>query len=574
MADEAEGAVREFGPSVATPSAIRRPTIAANNFDIKPAMITMLQNSSVFCGLPNEDPNIHLAIFLEICDTSKFNGVPDDAIRLRLFPFSLKDKVKLWLLSQRQDSIRTWDDLSKKFLAKFFPPAKTAKFRRDIMSFAQYEKEPLYEAWERFKDLLRKCPHHELPTWIQVQTFYNGLSQTSRTLVDAAAGEALMAKTATEAFELLETMPSNNYQWPSPHPSSECTTRNPFASVEQVNQVVEFNRQRNDPYSNMYNPGWQNHPNFSWSNTQNVQRSPPGFLVQEKKINLEDALTQLTMSTTQFMTETKIQFQNQSVSIRNLEMQVGQLANVLSGRNQGVLPSQPVINLKNQEQVMAITIREKKQPYVPPIPFPLRLKKNKIDKQSSNFLETFKKVQINIPFASALEQMPSSEKFMKDILSKKRKFGDHEKIQLTEECSSINLLPLYVAKKIGISEIKPTTVSLQMADKSITYLDGIIEDVLVKVDTLIFPTDFLVLDMEEDPETQLILSRPFLITGRTLIDVEEGLLTVRVVNEKATFKVFEPITFHGKAKENETLSHPSPKLTNQGFPDLPCTCMN
>ncbi|BFG24791.1 hypothetical protein CerSpe_110650 [Prunus speciosa] len=91
-------------------------------------MITMLQNSSVFCGLPNEDPNIHLAIFLEICDTSKFNGVSDDAIRLRLFPFSLKDKAKLWLLSQPQDSIRTWDDLSKKFLAKFFPRAKTAKF--------------------------------------------------------------------------------------------------------------------------------------------------------------------------------------------------------------------------------------------------------------------------------------------------------------------------------------------------------------------------------------------------------------------------------------------------------------
>ncbi|XP_021819492.1 uncharacterized protein LOC110761338 isoform X2 [Prunus avium] len=95
-----------------------------------------------------------------------------------------------------------------------------------------------------------------------------------------------------------------------------------------------------------------------------------------------------------------------------------------------------------------------------------------------------------------------------------------------------------------------------MADRSIAYPGGIIEDVLVKVDTLIFPTDFLVLDMEEDSDTQLILGRPFLITGRTLIDVEEGLITVRVGNEKATFKVFEPITFHGKAEEKETPSHP------------------
>ncbi|CAB4278593.1 unnamed protein product [Prunus armeniaca] len=157
MAEEAKRAVREFGPPVATPLAIQRPAIPANNFEIKPAMITMLQNSSVFCGPPNEDPNIHLAIFLEICDTSKFNGVADDAIRLRLFPFSLKDKAKLWLLSQPHDSIRTWDDLFKKFLAKFFPLAKTAKFRQDILSFTQYDKEPLYGAWERFKDLFAQA---------------------------------------------------------------------------------------------------------------------------------------------------------------------------------------------------------------------------------------------------------------------------------------------------------------------------------------------------------------------------------------------------------------------------------
>ncbi|XP_021831329.1 uncharacterized protein LOC110771347 [Prunus avium] len=341
------------------------------------------------------------------------------------------------------------------------------------MSFAQYDKEPLYEAWERFKDLLRKCPHHELPTWIQVQTFYNGLSQTSRTLVDAAAGGALMAKTATEAFELLETMASNNYQWPSPHPSSDCTTGNPFTSVEQVNQ-----------------------------------RPPPGFPAQEKKINLEDALTQLTMSTTKFMTETKTQFQNQSASIRNLEVQVGQLANVLSGRNQGVWQSQPEINPKNQEQVMAITLREGKQvntavilekeklekeeeaeksqeeenyaampspspplkPYVPPIPFPQRLKKNKIDGQSSDFLEMFKKVQINIPFAAALEQMPSYATFMKDILSKKRKFGDHEKIQLTEECSAILQRKLPPKKKDRGSFKIPCTIGNNFFEKALCDL--------------------------------------------------------------------------------------------------------
>ena len=87
--------------------------------------------------------------------------------------------------------ITTWEELAQKFLAKYFPPAKTAKLRNDITTFIQFEGESLYEAWERYKDLLRRCPHHDLPTWLQVQTFYNGLGATNRSMVDAAVGGAL-----------------------------------------------------------------------------------------------------------------------------------------------------------------------------------------------------------------------------------------------------------------------------------------------------------------------------------------------------------------------------------------------
>ena len=78
-------------------SSITRPAVAANNFEIKPAVIQMIQHSVQFGGLPNEDPNAHIASFLEICDTFKANGVSDDAIWLRLFPFSLRDGAKDWL---------------------------------------------------------------------------------------------------------------------------------------------------------------------------------------------------------------------------------------------------------------------------------------------------------------------------------------------------------------------------------------------------------------------------------------------------------------------------------------------
>ncbi|XP_022856796.1 uncharacterized protein LOC111377882 [Olea europaea var. sylvestris] len=98
--------------------------------------------------------------------------------------------------------------------------------------------------------------------------------------------------------------------------------------------------------------------------------------------------------------------------------------------------------------------------------------------------------------------------------------------------ASINLMPLSVFKKLGLGEVEPTTVTLQIADRSLTYLRGIIEDVLVKVGKFIFPADFVVLDIEEDQEILLILGRPFLATRRTLINVQGGHLTLRVNQEE------------------------------------------
>ncbi|KAK5836214.1 hypothetical protein PVK06_011975 [Gossypium arboreum] len=163
-----------------TESSIVRPAIAVNNFELKPNTIQMIQQFVQFDGLQDKDPNTHLANFLEFCNTFKINGVSDNPIRLRLFPFSLRNKAKQWLNSLPRGSITTWEQITEKFLIKYFPPAKTAKLRNDISSFVQMDLETLCDTWERYKDLLRRCPHHGLPLWLQVQTFYNGVNPSTR----------------------------------------------------------------------------------------------------------------------------------------------------------------------------------------------------------------------------------------------------------------------------------------------------------------------------------------------------------------------------------------------------------
>ncbi|WP_337456402.1 retropepsin-like aspartic protease, partial [Escherichia coli] len=100
-------------------------------------------------------------------------------------------------------------------------------------------------------------------------------------------------------------------------------------------------------------------------------------------------------------------------------------------------------------------------------------------------------------------------------------------------------MPLSIFNRLEIGEIKPTTIALQMADTSVTYPKGIVEDVLVKVRDFIFPADFVVLDMPEDGNTPLILGRPFLATGRALIDVQDGDLTFRVNDEEMKISIYD-----------------------------------
>jgi len=210
-----------------------------------------------------------------------------------------------------------------------------------------------------------------------------------------------------------------------------------------------------------------------------------------------------------------------------------------------------------------------------------RLVKPKKEKQLMDIFETLKKVEINIPLLDAIQQIPSYAKSLKDCCTHKRKFQDHEKVALTEEVSdvllrkmppklkdpgsftipckigdqlfdralldlgaSINLLPYTVYETLGLGELQPTSITLQLADRSIKRPRGILEDVLVKVDQFILPADFIVLDMEESPmplPLPIILGRPFMRTADTKICVKKGTVSMKVNGEKIEFKVFDAL---------------------------------
>ena len=159
----------------------------------------MLQNIQ-FHRLASEKPNTCITNFIEVCDTIEYNGVIDEALRLRLFSLSLSDKAKHWLTSQPSDSITSWNDLVQNFMTKLFPLSKIAQLVQETNTFKKMEGENLVEGWERFHKLLRRCPHHRLTRWMQVHMFYNGLSDSTQTVIDASVGGALMEKTTNKAY--------------------------------------------------------------------------------------------------------------------------------------------------------------------------------------------------------------------------------------------------------------------------------------------------------------------------------------------------------------------------------------
>ncbi|XP_026400018.1 uncharacterized protein LOC113295900 [Papaver somniferum] len=245
-----------------------------------------------FKRIQGEDPNRHLLLFQHRLTSLKPTGSDQGRALLTAFPFSLIDSVEEWFYGLPPGSITTWNEMQRAFLEKYFPACKAAIICKAISGIEQITGETLYGYWERYKKLLASCPHHQISEQLIVQYFYDGLLQSERNLIDAASGGALTNKTIDEETKLIENMAANTQQFntrgmsmsrkvnevtSSPHLEDRIGNMDKMiqqmASViipsyeeeaEEVNAVFpNQQRKRYDPYSNTYNPGWRDHPNFS-----------------------------------------------------------------------------------------------------------------------------------------------------------------------------------------------------------------------------------------------------------------------------------------------------------------------
>ncbi|KAM1255935.1 hypothetical protein ACFX2G_030710 [Malus domestica] len=702
----------------AAPLCIQYPRAAPDKtaeFELKSSL---LHHIPKYHGLSMEDPNKHLKEFEVVCSSMTPVNVDESILKMKAFPFSLLEKAKDWLYELAPGTVTSWESMKRAFLEKFFPTSRVILLCKRISGIQQDEGESFPTYYERFKSLVASCPQHQMKEELLLQYFYEGLLPIERQMLDASAGGALVDKTPTDAKMLIANRALNAQQYegfgqrsmPRQHQVNEVSAitelQNQMANLTTLlSQVVEgpkvkpvascgvcslqnhntdkcpqliknggwetlnavgYGNQyqsRGDPFSNTYNPGWRDHPNFKWRDPQQSQQQsgfrqqPPGFYqkplappqaqAQPAQSNAGDSsdndkIFQLLTTLTQEVQTQNKERQIQDKRVDNLEKQVGQIAEFMGQfREQGRLPSSMVVNPKggfesakamhlrsgkqvgsdlkpsksrsNEEEELRIEEDEQRpltakveptvpQPpkhsnsatigkegpiqvnsnVIPPnVPFPSRFLQAKNEEEEKDVLETFRKVHVNIPLLDAIMQIPKYAKFLKKLCTTRKRIREKEVVHVSENVSallqrklppkckdpgsftipcvigntrfdhamldlgaSISVMPYSVYASMNLGKLKNDGVIIQLADQSNAYPKGVLEDVLVQVDHLIFPADFYVLDMEDSthsPPSPLLLGRPFMKTAQTKIDVAKGAVTMAFGGDMINFKISESV---------------------------------
>ncbi|GJY37577.1 reverse transcriptase domain-containing protein, partial [Tanacetum coccineum] len=482
--------------------AIVLPEINADHFEIKTNLLQLVQ-ANPFNGRENENPHAHINSFKRITSTLRFRNVPNNVIKLMMFPYSLEGAAKTWYEKEPPNSILTWEDLVTKFENQFFPPSKTTHLKNEISCFTQKFKETFSEAWERFKELLRACPYHEFTE-----------SNASRMNANSSKTDKRIDKLADQLSTLVEIV-SKKVVTPAPVKAVEESCVTCGGAHSWYNCPATDNNQA----SVCATMGTYNQVNPP--NRVSNQMAPPGFApmlrnmqnqINSLKGDLKNEIQNTIKSQQAIMMNQQTTFQN------NLQNMIcGLFQNQAS--TSGTLPSNTIPNPKgemkaittrsgvayegpsiptnpspkkvvereteettNKEQtnfqgstaqipppVIPISITEPDVPKSlpkttpipefdipkllpkPNIPYPSRRDNQKSRDKASNQMEKifqiFQDLRFDISFADALLLMPRFAPTIKSLLMNKEKLLELAKIPLNENCLAMLLKKL--PEKLG-----------------------------------------------------------------------------------------------------------------------------
>ncbi|XP_021743256.1 uncharacterized protein LOC110709352 [Chenopodium quinoa] len=534
--------------------------IGDSDFEIKPAMIILIERRQYSAGI-YESPLNHLKEFENYCNKIKVNRVAQEFIRLKLFPFSLIGRAQEWLDKEvKPNSLRTWDGVTKEFFSRFFPQKNTTEARVLIQGFKHRSSESLYEAWERYKEYQRECPHHGIPTYLIIQIFYSSLSPQGRSSYDAGAGGPIMNKTEEEVVDIIKNVVRHYMEWQDGEKEPINKSSTAGCSFEQLNAINNLSTQISD-----------------------IGKS---FLedIIEKQAKL--------LNTYMFLSNEKfndmLTYHKGSGKVLEIKVSKKSVAKESPSKSQIEIEEDenPLVEEVSKEQVEKVKDKEKVV-YKPKLPYPKKFNRHKLDEQFGKFIEILRQIHLTFHCTDVIEQMPNHAKFLKEILSGNRTCDVAKTVSLTENGSaiimnkippklkdpgnfsipfaiykmqidnalcdlgaSVSIMPYSVYQRLENRELLPTNITLQLADRSIRIPRGKVEDVPLRVGKFIILVDFMVLEIDEDSTIPIIFGRPLLSTSGVLIDVKSAKISLKIGDAGVEFDLNESMKYPSSSLEN------------------------
>ncbi|KAK1644034.1 hypothetical protein QYE76_061839 [Lolium multiflorum] len=433
-----------------------------------------------------------------------------------------------------------------------------------IYSFDQEDGEKLPEAWARFCSLIRARPGHDLEKHDLLDIFYSGLTIESRAYLDSCADCVFRKRTPDEAEELLAKISKNHDDWSTPEPT-------PTPILKKRGMIELNDEDMREAKKSLMEKGIKSEDVKNLPPIEDLCKIiPPSSTIEDplypeghpKRIEQDSQRTKEISSPSKKKKKkhkTVVESSEpvndpNSISISDAETENGNEHDEDNDKNDAPdkeeIEKEPEKHDKNKKYTKEDFITKKhgneREPWVQkPMPFPAKKLKSKEEEHYNKFCDWMKPLFLQIPLTDAIK-LPPYSKYMKDIVSNKRKIPNEEISTMLANYSFNGKVP----KKLGDPDkLIPTDISLQMADKSTAIPVGVCENVPVQVTQhCLILTDFVVLEMPEDDNMSIILGRPFLNTAGAVIDCNKGKVTFNVDDKEHT--VYFPKRIDKKRKMN------------------------